>query len=301
MRAGQACNAFVQRPWMRDTGSARSNDRRGKGLQGIVAGAFTGALEISITYPTEFIKVNLQLDQAKGKDREYRGITDVYKKTVKKYGHLGLYRGLSVMLYGAVPKAAVRFGTFETLKENAVDVKGNLSPLKRMLCGLGAGVMEAIAVVTPMETIKTKFINDQRSANPKFKGFFQGTMQIIKQEGFRGIYKGLLPTIMRQGSNQAIRFFVVESLKNYYKNREGSHKVPKYMTALFGSTAGGISVCCNAPIDVIKTRMQGLEAKKYKNSFHCAKMLWVEGGYKAFYKGTTPRLMRRTLAIEASS
>ena len=37
------------------------------------------------------------------------------------------------------------------------------------MCGLGAGVSEAILVVTPMETVKVKFISDQRSANPKFK------------------------------------------------------------------------------------------------------------------------------------
>jgi hypothetical protein len=38
----------------------------------------------------------------------------------------------------------------------------------------GAGVSEAIFAVTPMETLKVKFINDQTSANPKYKGFFHG-------------------------------------------------------------------------------------------------------------------------------
>lgn len=36
--------------------------------------------------------------------------------------------------------AAYRFGTFEYLKGHAVDKDGNLSPLMRMLCGLGAGL-----------------------------------------------------------------------------------------------------------------------------------------------------------------
>jgi solute carrier family 25 citrate transporter 1 len=37
-----------------------------------------------------------------------------------------------------------------------------------LLCGLGAGVSEAILAVTPMETVKVKFINDQvRSAKTK--------------------------------------------------------------------------------------------------------------------------------------
>lgn len=63
------------------------------------------------------------------------------------------------------------------------DERGNLTPGRRLLCGLGAGVAEAILAVTPMETVKVKFINDQRSANPKFKGFFHGVSHIIKSEG----------------------------------------------------------------------------------------------------------------------
>ena len=76
-----------------------------------------------------------------------------------------------------------RFGAFEELKKRNVDANGNLSAGKRLLCGLGAGVSEAIFAVTPMETVKVKFINDQRSANPQFKGFFHGVRTIIKNEG----------------------------------------------------------------------------------------------------------------------
>ena len=47
----------------------------------------------------------------------------------------------------------------------------------------GAGVSEAIFAVTPMETVKVKFIHDQASANPRFKGFFHGVRMIIKEQG----------------------------------------------------------------------------------------------------------------------
>lgn len=69
------------------------------------------------------------------------------------------------------------------MKKRSVDSQGNLSPGKRLLCGLGAGVSEAILAVTPMETVKVKFINDQRSANPRFRGFFHGVGVIIKEQG----------------------------------------------------------------------------------------------------------------------
>lgn len=150
-------------------------------------GAITGGIEICITYPTEFVKTQLQLDEkgskATGGGKQYSGIVDCVKKTVQTKGFFGLYRGLSVLLYGSIPKSAVRFGAFETLKKHAMDEHGKLLPQHSFLCGLGAGACEAIFAVTPMETIKVKFINDQRTSQPRYKGFFHGVNLILKEEG----------------------------------------------------------------------------------------------------------------------
>lgn len=43
-----------------------------------------------------------------GAGKKYNGIGDCVKKTVQANGILGLYRGLSVLLYGSIPKSAVR-------------------------------------------------------------------------------------------------------------------------------------------------------------------------------------------------
>ena len=74
--------------------------------------------------------------------------------------------------------------------------------------------------------------------------------------GIRGTYQGLTATMMKQGSNQAMRFFVVESLKDQYRAGDPKKSVPKLLTGLFGAIAGAVSVLGNNPLDVIKTRMQ---------------------------------------------
>lgn len=63
------------------------------------------------------------------------------------------------------------------------DQNGQLTTAGKLLAGLGAGVAEAVLAVTPMETVKVKFINDQRSGNPKYKGFFHGVSTIVRTEG----------------------------------------------------------------------------------------------------------------------
>jgi solute carrier family 25 (mitochondrial citrate transporter), member 1 len=189
------------------------------------------------------------------------------------------------------------FGGFEQIKLYLVDENGNLSGSGKLLAGLGAGVLEAIFAVTPMETVKVKFINDQRSANPKFKGFAHGVGCIIKQEGFSGVYKGVTATILKQGSNQAIRFYVMETLREWYKGGDKNKETPKLLVGCFGAIAGAASVFGNTPIDVVKTRMQGLEASKYKNTMDCAMQIWKNEGPFAFYKGTVPRLSRVCLDV----
>ncbi|XP_069683587.1 putative tricarboxylate transport protein, mitochondrial [Periplaneta americana] len=286
------------RPWMENTAAAAPAGGSSTGVKGIIAGGITGGIEICITYPTEYVKTQLQLDEKAGTSaKQYNGIWDCGKKTVQRHGVLGLYRGLSVLLYGSIPKSAVRFGAFESFKKVTVDEKGNLGPIDRMLCGLGAGVCEAIFAVTPMETVKVKFINDRRSANPRFKGFVHGCSLIVKDEGFGGLYKGVTATILKQGSNQAIRFFVMETCKDWYRGGDPTKPVPTIITGAFGAFAGACSVFGNTPIDVVKTRMQGLEAKKYKNTLDCAVKVFKNEGVLAFYKGTVPRLSRVCLDV----
>ncbi|CAF1275969.1 unnamed protein product [Rotaria sordida] len=271
------------------------------GVRGVIAGGITGAIEICITFPTEFVKTQLQLDEGssrRGEPRKYNGVIDCVKKTVHSRGFFGLYRGLSVLLYGSIPKSAVRFGAFEELKKQAVDEHGQLNSKTRLLCGLGAGLAEAILVVTPMETVKVKFIHDQHLIKPNYHGFFHGVRKIIQTEGalgIRGTYQGLTATMLKQGTNQAIRFFVMETLKEQYRKytmKGPNTPIPVIITGIFGLIAGAASVFGNTPLDVIKTRMQSLEAAKYKNTFDCAIQIMRNEGPLAFYKGTVPRLGR---------
>lgn len=59
---------------------------------------------------------------------------------------------------------------------------------------------------------------------------------------------------MKQGSNQAIRFYVVESLKNWYRGGDPDVKINKLIVGGFGAIAGAASVFGNTPLDVVKTR-----------------------------------------------
>ncbi|MES1910617.1 MAG: hypothetical protein MHM6MM_003182 [Cercozoa sp. M6MM] len=254
-----------------------------------------GGIEICMTYPTEYVKTQMQLY----KDMSNRGAIGCVKHTMKHHGITGLYRGLQPLLFFAVPKSAARFSAYEFLKKEALsngmtNEKGQISNSGALLAGLGAGVAEALTVVTPQETMKVKLIDDQMrpAGQRKYRSFFHGVRTILAEQGLRGTYQGLGPTLLKQGSNQAIRWACYERFKHLLAGQEDPRDMAAYKHTLAGAMAGAASVFGNTPLDVIKTRMQGLEAHKYRNSLHCAATIWKEHGPLGFYHGVGPRLAR---------
>ncbi len=111
--------------------------------------------------------------------------------------------------------------------------------------------------------------------------------------GLRGTYQGVTATMLKQGSNQAIRFFVMETLKEQYRKytlKGPNEAVPILITGVFGLIAGAASVFGNTPLDVVKTRMQSLEAAKYKNTFDCAAQILRNEGPLAYVKNDIENL-----------
>jgi len=259
-----------------------------------IVGGVAGGIEICITYPTEFVKTQLQLDSKASK--KFNGSIDCIKKTVfvdgKGPNPFKLYRGLSPLLLFSVPKAAVRFAGFEAAKSSLFPDKKQLSTVDSLICGTIAGALEATFVVTPQENVKVKFIDDLNRKKPIYKGLVHGCRHIYGELGFRGLYAAYTATLLKQSTNQMIRFGTFVSLKNAYRGDDPDKEIPLYLSGLFGAVAGGASVLGNTPIDVVKTQMSGLDAHKYKGYADCIKQIWLKAGFTGFYAGMMPRMGR---------
>ena len=95
------------------------------------------------------------------KEKQALGTIGTIKDTVARNGFFGLYKGYSALLMFSVPKNYVRFGTYTYVQENIFTEK---SRTNNFLCGICAGAAEAVVVVTPQETLKTRLIHDKLSA-----------------------------------------------------------------------------------------------------------------------------------------
>jgi solute carrier family 25 citrate transporter 1 len=142
-------------------------------------------------------------------------------------------------------------------------------------------------------------------------------------EGPSALYKGIVPTMLRQGCNQAVNFAAYNAMKNYWLERQreqfslqhdrslerddislqqGSQKIHQHqlssaMSMLIGGLSGGMGPLVNNPLDVVKTRLQKQNITKYDTPKYtgliqaCFKIA-NEEGMGALWKGITPRLMR---------
>jgi len=257
-------------------------------LLSAVIGGITGAIEISITYPTEYVKTVMQLYPEINK----KGAIACVKDTISKGGYFRLYKGYSALLMFSVPKNYVRFGAFQYGRSHFfTDTKNKLHTFFN---GIFAGACEAALVVTPQETLKTKLIHDKLSPNPKYRNVFHGIYTIARLQGFGGVYAGVVPTILKQSTNQGVRFVVFEDAQKVM-NKIIPVKIAADLAA--GAIAGVCSCLLNNPIDVVKTNLQGLEAHKYKGAVDCIGHIWRDEGFFGFYKGIRPRLARVTLDV----
>lgn len=259
-------------------------------------GALTGLIEAIVCYPTEFVKTQLQL-QSKSAP-EFTGIMDCGMKTVKKHGPVGLYRGALPLIIGSSGKQAARWTGYETVLNKLKDDKGGVSMTARIFAGACGGVTEAIFAVTPIETLKTRVTDDMRRGTGNYSGSFDACVKIIKSEGPMGLYMGLIPTIAKQATNQAVRFPVQYLAKQAMTGGDKKLESSPIYNGAAGAVAGAVSVLATMPQDTIKTRMQGEEAKKlYSGTLDCLKQVVKNEGIMFLYAGTWPRMIRVSLDV----
>jgi len=279
----------------------------------LISGGTAGLFEALCCHPLDTIKVRMQLHRKSGINNGNPGFITTGIKIAKKEGITGLYKGLGAVVIGIIPKMAIRFSSYEfyrNLLKNPNNEK--ITTSNTFLAGVGAGITEACLVVNPMEVVKIRLQAQHHSMSdplsvPKYRNAGHAIYIIIKEEGFKTLYRGVSLTAARQATNQGANFTVYSKLKEYlieYHKENGNNGIiPSWQTSCIGLISGAIGPFSNAPLDTIKTRLQketkraNLIGKEIKESslnriLKIGKELIKEEGFAALYKGITPRVMR---------
>ncbi|KAI6007676.1 mitochondrial carrier domain-containing protein [Pisolithus orientalis] len=222
---------------------------------------------------------------------------------VRRETPLALYKGLGAVLSGIIPKMAIRFASFETYKAWLADkATGETSVGNIFIAGLAAGTTEAVAVVCPMEVVKIRLQAQQHSLAdpmemPRYRNAAHAVYTIVREEGATTLYRGVGLTALRQATNQGVNFTTYQELKKLaYRYQPELAELPSYQHMVIGLISGAMGPFSNAPVDTIKTRLQKATYESGTSGFQkvvaIAQDMWKQEGFRSFYKGITPRVLR---------
>jgi len=177
------------------------------------SGGAAGATSLCFVYPLDYARTRLGADVGKGTaDRQYNGLVDCIKKTLKSDGAVGLYRGFSVSVQGIIIYRAAYFGCYDTARGSLPDPKN--SPFI-----VNFGIAQVVTICSgilsyPFDTVRRRMMmqSSRAKADIMYKNTLDCWVKIAKNEGSRAFFKGALSNVFR-GTGGALVLVFYDELK----------------------------------------------------------------------------------------
>ncbi|GAA5803697.1 hypothetical protein HPULCUR_009180 [Helicostylum pulchrum] len=255
-------------------------------LKHSIAGAGAGIVSSIVTCPLDVAKTRLQNQGVPlPGERLYSGTVGTLSRIWTEEGIRGLYRGLGPTILGYLPTWAIYFTAYDYCKSHWADELGHDKEwLLHISSAMSAGVASTM-LTNPLWT------QNERTAY-RYNNTLHAFITIAKEEGFRGFYKGLGPSLIGI-SHVAVQFPLYERLKVvFHVDRDivsGSSSI-----LLASSLSKMAASLATYPHEVIRTRLQNQTRKpyKYQGIVHAIKIISKEEGIRGFYKGLSTNLVR---------
>ncbi|GJQ15124.1 hypothetical protein GpartN1_g6915.t1 [Galdieria partita] len=260
-------------------------------LQNILFGGMAGVMGTSIIFPLYTIKTNLQSGHSPNYTPTVKGVASilsvhqwkvgpVIRSIIGREGWRGFYRGLTPTLLGVAPEKAIKLSVNDFLSSILSDEHGKTSFMNSVIAGGGAGFCQVIATC-PMEMLMITFQTRSSLGQP-----VHSVVQLVKELGLGGMYKGLMATLCRDVPFSMIFFSVNAQLKSIFQG--SSEKLAISYVFLSGVGAGSLAAVLSTPMDVIKTRLQSAHSP-YKGIVDCFIRTLHEDGITKFFSGSVAR------------
>ena len=175
-----------------------------------VSGSLAGLVAMSVVYPLETIRSRLALQTNKS---HYSGLVDAFLKTSIREK----YRGLGMSLLGFAPYNGLNFAFFYYYK----NIFSNFIEAEDMVNLVAGGVsgMSAVSWTYPSDLVRRRLqLQGFDKSVPKYNGIRDCFRQIIRQEGIKGLYRGLGACYIKIFPTVGIQFLCIEKGKQLLKD-----------------------------------------------------------------------------------
>ncbi|KAG8745761.1 hypothetical protein FRC10_007022 [Ceratobasidium sp. 414] len=164
------------------------------GSSRFISGGFGGITSQLAIYPIETLKTQM-MSMTGGR----QPLLPAIKRLWAMGGARAYYRGLMIGLVGVFPYSAIDMSTFEALKLAYTRSTGTSEPGVLALLAFGSisGSVGATSVY-PLNLVRTRLQASGSSGHPQvYDGIWDVARKTMQNEGWRGFYKGLVPTLAK--------------------------------------------------------------------------------------------------------
>ncbi|XP_045763466.1 mitochondrial ornithine transporter 1 [Maniola jurtina] len=283
--------------------SSGSSGNLKSGLIDFTAGSLGGIAVVYVGQPLDTVKVKMQTFP-----HLYKGMYDCLKQTFRNDGIIrGLYAGTTPAIMANVAENSVLFAAYGYCQKfvcHMTDTESvdQLSTLGNATAGFLASFFSSFTLC-PTELIKCQLqamreVNVQGSQTAVKISPLQLTQQIFRQYGIQGLFRGLVPTIMREMPGYFFFFGAYEGTRELLaKPGQSKDDIGFFRTMVAGAVGGLVLWTVIFPSDVIKSRVQ-ISNKSQKFLTVGLEIIRKEGAL-ALYNGLKPTLVRTIPATAA--
>lgn len=187
-------------------------------LLAIVASACIGdAIGSLALTPAEVVKSKTQAGL-------YKSSADAVRAIANRGGLPGFYQGYGAALSRDLPFRAIQLTLYENVRQHYSSwVKRRhsreVTAVENLLMGAVTGSTTA-AFTTPLDVIRTRMMSQSPGTGAAYSSALDCMVKSVKAEGFRSLYKGIVPRVGLIGPSTAIFFVSYEAAKSFFRNRQ---------------------------------------------------------------------------------
>ncbi|CAH9105709.1 unnamed protein product [Cuscuta europaea] len=279
------------------------------------AGAVAGFATVTYSHPLDVVRTRFQVHDGRTASLPtYRNTPHALFTIARLEGLRGLYAGFYPAVLGSTISWSLYFYFYSKAKQRYMKDRKEPSPGLHLASASEAGALVCFCT-NPLWLVKTRLQlqTPQHHIRP-YSGFHDALITIMKEEGWKALYKGIGPGLFLQVTHGAIQFTAYEELRKAVVRwrSEGNERtfgasddmLNSIDYATLGASSKLAALLLTYPLQVIRSRLQQRPSTAgipiYVDSWHVMKETIRFEGLRGFYRGITASLLKNVPAASVT-
>ncbi|KAH8664079.1 mitochondrial carrier domain-containing protein [Xylariales sp. PMI_506] len=263
-----------------------------------ISGLTAGSVATLVVHPLDIVKTRMQLHRSNAPTSASLTTVSLIR-TLAQTPHpvRALYRGLTPNLLGNATSWASFFFFKARIERALLGWRGSqdaaaLTTVDYFAASAAAGACVQV-LTNPIWVLKVRMLSSDRGAVGAYPSMWAGAVQLFRNEGWRGFYRGLGISLFGV-SHGAVQFAVYEPAKRFYFTQRARRLKSDGTTLVLSSVSKLVAGAVTYPYQVIRSRLQNFDAEQHygRGIRGVISRTWTNEGLRGFYRGIVPGVIR---------